>query len=122
MVLHRHVRKRDQSSFLLQEQFFFLPPRYRLGHLRSCHWHARLTRTCTRPAVQAVQPSCLAPALPCPWDCHVPNTHEVQSSHITSYLPPIYTSPSKLWYPIPFLPFPPYQAARPMPALLGSRI
>lgn len=66
--------------------------------------------------------ACLAPALPCPWDCHVPNTHEVQSSHITSYLPPIYTSPSKLWYPIPFLPFPPYQAARPMPALLGSRI
>lgn len=79
MVLHRHVGKRDQSSFLLQEQFFFfLPPRYRLGHLRPCDWHSNLRQPASSPAL---------PCLAVPWDCHVPNTHVVQSHHTRSFVP-----------------------------------
>lgn len=77
MVLHRHVGKRDQSSFLLQEQFFF------------SFCHRAIVSVIYGPAIGI--PACASsPALPClavPWDCHVPNTHVVQSHHTRSFVP-----------------------------------
>lgn len=116
VVLHGHVRKRDQSSFSLQAQLFFLlPPRYRLGHLRSCHWHSRLI---TSKVARRLPPSL-------PRDCHVPNTHASQlvgqSHHIVPASNLRVTVKNLVPYPFPScLAHLPFLAPRPMPATAGK--
>lgn len=102
MVLHRHVRKREQSSFLLQAQ-----------HFSFCH-HAIVSviyePTIGMPGWQVV--ACLATAT-----CHT----RTQVGHITSYLPPIYLPPSKSGTLSLSSLSSPY-SPRPMPALLGGQV
>lgn len=77
VVLHRHVGKRDQSSFLLQAQLFPFATALssRSSTALRLDWHSSL-------------PSYLpALHLAVPWDCHVPNTHNAVKS-VTSYLLP----------------------------------
>lgn len=103
MVLHRHVRKREQSSFSLQAQ-----------HCSFCH-HAIVSviyePTIGMPGWQAN----LSPASRLPRA----DTHAV--GHITSYLPPIYPPPSKSGTLSLSSLSSPY-SPRPMPALLGSQV
>lgn len=94
MVLHRHVRKRDQSSFLLQERFFSFATALSSRSstvlpLAGRQWPvARLAlASCNQPA-----PACLAAAVGAA-TCQTRTQFVGRSvGHITSYLPPIYTS------------------------------
>lgn len=89
MVLHRHVRKREQSSFLLQAQRFSF-----------CH-HAIVSviygPSIGMPGWQAN----LSPASRLPRARHARSRshHIVPASNLPATV--------KIWYPIPFLPFVP---------------